>query len=89
MASRVFDNLPPEVQRAVQDAASEAGRFESDRMMQYEKEYRDRLWQEGMEFVKVDRDAFRSLVTAKLPSRFRQEWVPGLWESLTADHSGR
>ncbi len=36
-----------------------------------------------MEFVEVDREAFRKAVVSELPKRFENVWAPNLFQQIT------
>jgi tripartite ATP-independent transporter DctP family solute receptor len=79
---RVFDSLPSDQQQALLEAVEEAGKREHELMIQYDEQFAKQLKDAGMEFVEVDRDAFRERVTAELPKRFKDEWKPGFYERI-------
>jgi len=63
-------------------AAQEAGRYEHELMVKYDREFERRLTELGMEFVDVDREAFRQRVVDELPKRFRTEWAPRFFQRI-------
>ena len=77
-----FADLSPELQTAILEAAAEAGQIEHDLMVQYDERYKQELRDAGMEFVPVDREAFRTPVVEQLPIRFAGEWADGLLEKI-------
>ncbi len=77
-----FDCLTSEQQTAVREAAVEAGRKEHELMVQYDEEFARKLQEAGMEFVEVDREAFRKPVVKELPKKFEKEWVPNLFQRI-------
>jgi TRAP-type transport system periplasmic protein len=80
----LFDGLAPEHQRAISEAVEEAAEREHELMLKYDEEFAAKLREEGMEFVGVDREAFRRKVAEELPGRFADEWAPGFYERITA-----
>ena len=74
--------LAPNQQQALREAASEAGLLEHDLMLQYDEQYKQQLRNAGMEFVTVDREAFREPVIQQLPKRFAGEWLDGLLQQF-------
>lgn len=80
----LFDGLSPEHQKAISEAVEEAGRREHELMLKYDEEFAQNLTEAGMEFVEVDREAFRRKVAKELPKRFADEWAPGFYEAITA-----
>jgi len=81
----LFDGLSPEQQQAIAEAVEESGRREHELMLQYDEEFAEKLQEEGMEFVEVDREAFRRQVAEELPKRFADEWADGFYERITAE----
>jgi tripartite ATP-independent transporter DctP family solute receptor len=83
MVSRaLFDGLPPDQKEAVYQAAVEAGRKEHELMVRYDEEFSHKLREAGMEFVEVDREAFREAVVKELPKRFADKWAPDLFQRI-------
>jgi tripartite ATP-independent transporter DctP family solute receptor len=78
-----FNRLKPEHRTAIAEAVEAAGRREHELMLEYDTEFAEKLKQAGMEFVEVDREAFRKKVVEELPKRFADEWTPGLYDRLT------
>jgi len=79
-----YNGLSPEDQTAVSGAVAEAAEREHELMLKYDDEFADKLKEAGMEFVEVDREAFRRQVAEELPRRFADEWAPGFYERITA-----
>ena len=78
----LLESLSPEHQRAIREAAVEAGRREHEWMLESDEEYVAKLKQAGMEFVAPDREAFRSRVVDELPKRFQKVWADRLLERI-------
>lgn len=83
---RRLTSLSTSLQTAVREAANEAGLIEHDLMLQYDQRYKQQLRDLGMEFVPVDREAFRKPVVKELPKRFASEWLDGLLQDLTENN---
>lgn len=47
-----------------------------------EKNYRHLLEEYGIEFVPVDREAFRALAIEKIPPLFQSDWVPDIYRRI-------
>ena len=47
-----------------------------------DQEFAAKLIEHGMEFVDVDREAFRKRVVAELPKEFADVWKPNLWQRI-------
>ncbi|NLY00404.1 MAG: TRAP transporter substrate-binding protein [Rhodopirellula sp.] len=83
MANRsAFEGLAPAQQEAIRQAAVEAGRKEHELMVRYDEEFARKLQEAGMEFVEVDRQAFREPVVRELPKKFADEWAPNLFQRI-------
>jgi tripartite ATP-independent transporter DctP family solute receptor len=80
---RLYDSLSPDEQQAIAEAVHEAGEREHQLMIEYDERFAKQLKDAGMEFVEVDRDAFREKVTTELPKRFADQWKPGLYERIS------
>ena len=78
----LLESLSPEHQQAIREAAVEAGRREHDLMVEYDEQFTAKLKEAGMEFVPVDREAFREKVVGELPKRFKDVWAPDLFERI-------
>jgi len=79
---QLLTSLTPNLQTAIREAATEAGLIEHDLMVKYDQQYKQQLRDAGMEFVPVDREAFRGTVVEELPKRFEGEWADGLLERI-------
>ncbi|MBN2296036.1 MAG: TRAP transporter substrate-binding protein [Pirellulales bacterium] len=77
-----FERLSPEHQKALVEAVEEAGRREHELMVQYDDEFTKKLHAAGVEFVDVDREAFRTTVVTALAERFQDQWTPGLFRRM-------
>ena len=64
----------------------EAARYATDwhnrEVERSEAEYRRLLTEAGVEFVPVDREAFRTLAKEKIPPLFDKTWKPGLYRRI-------
>jgi tripartite ATP-independent transporter DctP family solute receptor len=77
-----LDGLPEAARAAVQRAAIDAGRFAGDAMLRHEQRFERELRERGMEFVDVDREAFRRRALDELPRRFEGAWAPGFFARM-------
>lgn len=70
-------------ERAVLDEARrEANRWHNERLEASEEEFRDKLMAAGVEFVEVDRGAFREIAKSRIPQQFEGIWKPGIYEAI-------
>ncbi|BCV23247.1 TRAP transporter substrate-binding protein [Gelria sp. Kuro-4] len=60
VSKKVWDGLPPEAQKAVMDAAKEAGVYERQVTQQMETDFTEKLKSEGVTVNDVDRTAFQT-----------------------------
>jgi len=81
-SNNLLNRLSPEERKALQAAAVEAGKYDLELVKKNDDEYRVWLKAKGMQFVQVDAEAFRKPVLEKLPARFKDRWVPGLFERI-------
>lgn len=79
---RVMERLDPAQQQAIREAAHEAAKFEFEVMQRKESEYVEALKNEGMEFIPVDSEAFRTPVVEALPERLKGRWAPGFFQRI-------
>ncbi len=63
-------------------AAQKATQWHNRQLERSETEYRDKLTEAGVEFLPVDREAFRNLAKEKIPPLFEQTWEKGLYEKI-------
>ena len=63
---RVWDSLTPSQQKAIQEAADEAGKYNNKLDAELQNDYREKLQKAGMEFVKSDVESFRKAVFEKV-----------------------
>ena len=71
-------------QKHILDALDEATQYHNNLVIQYEEDYRKKLTDAGMEFLKVDKEAFRRLATEKLPLELGKSWKKGFYERILA-----
>ena len=77
-----FEVLSANEQQAIREAAEEAGHREHELMLDYDRQFRQTLIEQGVEFVDVDRQAFRDRVVEQLPRRFEDEWAPDFFRRI-------
>jgi tripartite ATP-independent transporter DctP family solute receptor len=82
ISEAAYRGLPQQDRDIIVEAVEQAGRLEHKLMMKYEQEYEQRMKEAGLEFVDVDREAFRRRVVDQLPKRFEGEWAPGFYERI-------
>ncbi len=83
MASEaLLKTIPPDQRKAIEEAAEEAGTYQTKLMHEFEADYVKKLKEEGMEFVPVDKQAFREPVLKELPKRFEGRWGKGLFARI-------
>jgi len=64
------------------EARIEAKRWHNQRLEESEEEFRRKLIKAGVEFVEVDRDAFREIAKSKIPPLFDGIWKPGIYKEI-------
>lgn len=78
-----WDNRFTDAERALlTEARREANRWHNRRLEESEDEFRRMLIEAGVEFVEVDRDAFREIAKKKIPPQFEGTWKPGIYEEI-------
>ena len=77
-----FQKYSRQEERILTEAITEAAAYQNGLLADYEKEYRNKLAESGVEFVDVDRDAFEQLALQTLPPAFENEWAPGIFETI-------
>ncbi len=81
-SEKLLNGLSPEEQQTIKEAAVEAGKYEYNLMLKYEKDYIRKLKEKGMTFIELDMKAFREPVVKELPKRFKDKWAPNLFERI-------
>lgn len=77
--SKKLESLPPDLQKAVKDAAVEAGKFQSEVAKKSEQEYFKKLEEAGMKVVEVDKTLFaKKLEASKVEDKYTEKWAPDL-----------
>ncbi|MEX2567561.1 MAG: TRAP transporter substrate-binding protein [Cyclobacteriaceae bacterium] len=74
-----FDEME---QKILLGACKEAATFHNLKVQEYEEYYREKLMEKGVEFVKVDQEAFIHLAKTKLPIQFKEVWEPGIFSRI-------
>jgi TRAP-type transport system periplasmic protein len=82
---RVWDSLKPEQQKAIQEAADEAGQYNNKLDAELQDDYIEKLKKGGMEFVDTDVEAFRKATYEKI-NEISKNWEGGakLFERIQA-----
>jgi tripartite ATP-independent transporter DctP family solute receptor len=82
---RLWDSLKPEHQKAIQEAATEAGAYNNQLDASLQSDYLARLKKAGVEFVDTDVASFRKAVVGKL-GEIAKNWKDGakLFERIQA-----
>ncbi|MGH6944842.1 MAG: sialic acid TRAP transporter substrate-binding protein SiaP [Geminicoccaceae bacterium] len=85
IAKGTWDQLSPEQQQKVQDAAYVAAKWNDEHRIADEKKLLDFFKQQGLTITEPDKDAFREHVQeAYLSSDFSKDWPEGLLERINA-----
>ncbi|SUT94924.1 TRAP transporter substrate-binding protein [Actinobacillus lignieresii] len=80
-----FDGLTPELQKAVLDAAKEAGQFQRDLNVKNEKDIIEKLRKAGVEVIeKVDNAPFKAAIEAEVRKDFIEKHGKELVEKVDA-----
>jgi len=82
ISETAYQSLSKADQQILQDCIKQAGKLEHKLMLKYEKQYEDLMKQAGVEFVEVDREAFRQRLVNTLPEVFKDEWASGFYELI-------
>jgi TRAP-type C4-dicarboxylate transport system substrate-binding protein len=78
-----WENRFTDEERSLLDEARrEANRWHNESLEKSEEEFRRKLIEAGVEFVEVDRDAFRDIAKSKIPQQFEGTWKPGIYEAI-------
>ena len=80
--AKMFDGMPEEHGRAILEAAAESAALEHELMLKYDREFAEKLTDRGVQFVQVDREAFRRPVVEQLPKKFEGQWAPRLFDRI-------
>ena len=84
-SKRVWDQLTPEQQAIVQEAADEAAELGRQRQLALEEELADYFRAQGLEVYEPDLEAFRTRVQAAyLASEFAADWPEGMLDQINA-----
>ncbi|MEO8410407.1 MAG: C4-dicarboxylate TRAP transporter substrate-binding protein [Propionivibrio sp.] len=75
-----FEKLPADIQKALEASADAAGDFMTQIILTTEKEVIDKMKQEGVTVIEVDKSLFRE--AAKPTYTHFPEWTPGLYEKV-------
>jgi tripartite ATP-independent transporter DctP family solute receptor len=80
---KFYQSLSPEFRTILTESAQEAGTFQNDLVLKSEKEYLDKLKEQGMTIIQPDVKAFRE-ATKDVYKKFAEKWEPGLYEKIQA-----
>jgi len=82
---RVWDSLKPEHQKAIQEAADEAGIYNNKLDAELQDGYIEKLKKAGMEFIDTDVESFRKATYEKI-DEISKSWEGGakLFERIQA-----
>jgi tripartite ATP-independent transporter DctP family solute receptor len=78
-----FNNLPKDIQTAIQESLAEAGAYNNDLVQKQEKDLISNLKEEGMTVVEPDVEAFRK-ASQSVHLKFEDKWGKGLYEKIVA-----
>lgn len=82
MSEAVFQSLTPEQQKILEEEAIVFAETVTEKVQEEEKEVREKMTGEGVEFVACDTDAYRA-ATESVYQKF-PEWSEGLYDRVTA-----
>lgn len=68
MGSKTYDKLPENIQQALVESGNEAGQFLTDLVLQQEKEIIEKMKNEGVTVVEVDRALFKKNLNLSIMS---------------------
>lgn len=77
-----YEKFDKEEQKLIIEAINEAAQYQNDLVRQYETEFEEKLKSFGVQFIKVDRDAFEALAIETLPDLFKDRWAPDIYERI-------
>jgi tripartite ATP-independent transporter DctP family solute receptor len=81
--SNKLERMPQDVQKAIKDAAVEAGKFVQEVTQKTEQEYFKKLQESGMKIVEVDKSLFaKKLEAAKVEEKYADKWAPNLLKRI-------
>jgi TRAP-type C4-dicarboxylate transport system substrate-binding protein len=81
VGEKFFQTLSPAFQKALQEAAIEAGNFQNDLVLKQEGVDLDRLKEKGMTVVQPDVKAFRE-ATKDVHKKYAEKWEPHFYERI-------
>lgn len=77
--TKKLKSFSPDVQKAIKDAALEAGKYEQDINKKSEQGFFKKLQEAGMKIVEVDKSLFaKKLEAAKVEEKYIDKWAPNL-----------
>jgi tripartite ATP-independent transporter DctP family solute receptor len=81
VGEKFYQSLSPGYQKALQEAAIEAGNFQNDLVLKQEKVDLDHLKEKGMTIVQPDVKAFRE-ATKDVHKKYADKWEPHFYERI-------
>lgn len=82
MSNRLFKSLPEDLKKIFQESAMESGEYQLSMLKESEANYEKLLKENGMQFIEVDRDAFKARLGDTFASKFKERWKPGFYEAV-------
>jgi TRAP-type transport system periplasmic protein len=80
MSQQVYDSLPEQAKKAIDEVGSAYPAKRATQIQEIEKEYRTKLEEEGVKFNEVEKDAF--IEASKNVTNAFPEWTPGLYDKM-------
>ena len=82
--SGFHERFTAEERRIILDALQEATAWHNAEVTAAETGYRQSLQEAGVQFIDVDREAFRTLAREKIPTLFQDRWAPDIYRRIDA-----
>ena len=79
-----FDKFNQYEQKLIIEAINEAADYQNELVKKYDAGFKEKLIKSGVEFIKVDKEAFEDLAVKTLPDLFRDRWAPNIYERIKA-----
>lgn len=81
MSKQVYDSLPEEAQKAIDEVGQAYPAKRAKQIVEIEKEFQKKLEAEGVKFNDVEKEGF--IEASKNVSKAFPEWTPGLYEEMS------
>ncbi len=78
------ERFTDEERALLEEARREANRWHNESLERSEEDFRRKLTAAGVEFVEVDRDAFREIAKSRIPQQFEGVWKPGIYDAIVS-----